>query len=135
MGVQGKTIGKGLIPAGDRFTSTNSTMKVRFNSLHLYLIFFLRWTLEWLTIKKQFHRRLIDLYIRSLGGIIMLDEKSLTKREELLNQIETIHTTFFNKVKEYETERSLHPGSEHSVQLYQECKSLAAESEKLIDQL
>lgn len=65
----------------------------------------------------------------------MLDEKSLTKREELLNQIETIHTTFFNKVKEYETERSLYPGSEHSVRLYHECKSLAAESEKLIDQL
>ena len=65
----------------------------------------------------------------------MLDEKSLTKREELLNRIESIHTTFFKKVKEYETERSLHPGSEHSVKLYYECKNLAAASEKLIDQL
>jgi len=34
LGVEGKTMGKGLIPTGEGFTSTNSTMKVGFESQH-----------------------------------------------------------------------------------------------------
>lgn len=56
-------------------------------------------------------------------------------REKILETISSLQDSFFEKLEEYDLEESLHPGSERSKQLYRECKELAGESERLIDQL
>lgn len=65
----------------------------------------------------------------------MLDEKSLAKREQVLNKVEKLLDSFFEKYKLFETEKQLHPGSPQSQKLFSECEHLRNQSRELLDQL
>lgn len=65
----------------------------------------------------------------------MLNEKYSTERKQVLNEVEYLQDSFFEKFKLFETEKRLHPESEHAKQLFHECESLASRSRELLDQL
>ena len=58
-----------------------------------------------------------------------------SKRELVLNEVESLQDSFFEKYKLFETEKALHPMSEHAKQLLEECESLATRSRELLDTL
>ena len=57
-----------------------------------------------------------------------------SKREQVLNEIESLQDSFFQKYKLFETEKHSH-NSEHAKQLLEECESLANRSRELLDTL
>lgn len=56
-------------------------------------------------------------------------------REKIIETVRGLQDSFFEKLKQYDLEESLHPGSERSKQLFIECEDLNRESQKLIDHL
>ncbi len=68
-----------------------------------------------------------------LASEINISESS--DRRKLLETISNLQDSFFEKLKQYDLEESLHSGSERSQRLFSECEDLNRASQKLIDQL